>query len=33
MASMTGPQLQQAMPGHRRRIEAMLGMRRDMMKM
>lgn len=33
MASMTGPQLQQAMRGHRQRIEAMLAMRRDMMKM
>ncbi|MBA3670617.1 MAG: hypothetical protein H0W68_01165 [Gemmatimonadaceae bacterium] len=33
MASMTGPQLTQAMPEHRKRIEGMLAMRRDMMRM
>ena len=33
MASMTATQLQQAMPAHRQRIEGMLAMRHDMMKM
>ena len=33
MASMTATQLQQAMPAHRKRIEGMLAMRHDMMKM
>ena len=33
MAKMTGAQLAQAMPGHRTRIEGMLAMRHDMMRM
>ncbi len=33
MTSMTGAQLAQAMPEHRKRIEGMLAMRRDMMRM
>jgi type IV pilus biogenesis protein CpaD/CtpE len=33
MTSMTGEQLQHAMPEHRKRIEGMLAMRRDMMRM
>lgn len=33
MANMTTAQLQQAMPEHRKRIEGMLAMRRDMMRM
>ncbi len=33
MAKMTGAQLAQAMPEHRKRIEGMLAMRRDMMRM
>ena len=33
MAKMTGAQLEQAMPEHRKRIEGMLAMRRDMMRM
>jgi len=33
MPGMTGPQLTQAMPEHRKRIADMLGMRRDMMRM
>ena len=33
MASMTAVQLQHAMPEHRQRIEGMLAMRHDMMKM
>ena len=33
MANMTGAQLEKAMPEHRKRIEGMLAMRRDMMRM
>jgi hypothetical protein len=33
MASMTGAQLRQLAPEHRKRIEGMLAMRRDMMRM
>lgn len=33
LSSMSGTRLQQAMPEHRRRIEGMLAMRHDMMKM
>lgn len=33
MANMTGAQLERAMPEHRKRIEGMLAMRRDMMRM
>ncbi|MCY7380144.1 MAG: hypothetical protein LH467_12515 [Gemmatimonadaceae bacterium] len=33
MTNMTGAQLEQAMPEHRKRIEGMLAMRSDMMRM
>jgi len=33
MTSMSGAQLAQAMPEHQKRIEGMLAMRRDMMRM